>query len=72
VRTGVSDDLTEVINQIFHRTQLNNGQIDSKRYRGSYAFAEESLLPGATSLILSAAFDDLESLGELFATADPL
>jgi len=44
---------------------------DSKRYRGSYAFAEESLLPGGTSPILSAAFDDLESLNELFATADP-
>jgi hypothetical protein len=44
---------------------------DSKRYRGSYAFAEESLLPGGTSPILSAAFDDLESLSELFTTADP-
>jgi hypothetical protein len=43
---------------------------DSKRYRGSYAFAEESLLPGGTSPILSA-FDDLESVSELFATADP-
>jgi hypothetical protein len=44
---------------------------DSRRCRGSYAFAEESLLPGGTSPILSAAFDDLESLSELFATADP-
>jgi hypothetical protein len=33
----------------------------SKRYRGSYAFAEESLLLGRTSPTLSAAFD-LESL----------
>ena len=45
---------------------------DSKRYHGSYAFAEESLLLGGTSPILSAPFDDLESLSELFATADPL
>ena len=37
---------------------------DSKRHCGSYAFAEESLLPGGTSPILSA-FDDLS---ELFAT----
>jgi hypothetical protein len=27
VRTGVSDDLTEAINQIFHHTQLNDNQI---------------------------------------------
>lgn len=43
---------------------------DSERYRSSYAFAEESLLPGGTSPILSA-FDDLESLSGLFTTADP-
>jgi hypothetical protein len=44
---------------------------DSERYRGSYVFAEELLLLGGISLILSAAFDDLESLSELFITADP-
>jgi hypothetical protein len=42
----------------------------SKRYCGSYAFTNEPLLPGGTSLILSAAFDDLESLSELYAAAD--
>jgi hypothetical protein len=33
----------------------------SKRYCGSYGFTDEPLLPGGTSLILSAAFDDLVS-----------
>ena len=44
---------------------------ESKRYRGSYAWAEESLLPGGTSPPLSATSDDLESLSELLITADP-
>ena len=44
----------------------------SKRYRGSYAFADESLLLGGIFLILSTAFDDLESFSELYATADSL
>jgi hypothetical protein len=39
---------------------------------GGYAWAEESLLPGGTSpLIISNDDDDLASVSELFATADP-
>ena len=44
---------------------------DSERYHGSYTFTEESLLPGGTFLILSATFNDLESLSELFITVEP-
>jgi hypothetical protein len=44
---------------------------DSERYRGSYTFTEESLLLGGTFLILSATFNNLESLSELFITVDP-
>jgi hypothetical protein len=39
---------------------------------GGYAWAEESLLPGGTSpLIISNDDDDLVSVSELFARADP-
>jgi hypothetical protein len=39
---------------------------------GGYAWAEESLLPGGTSpLIISNDDDDLVSISELFARADP-
>jgi hypothetical protein len=44
---------------------------DSERYRGSYTFTEELLLPDGTSLILSTVFDNLKFLSELFITADP-
>jgi hypothetical protein len=43
---------------------------DSERYRDSYTFTKESLLLGGISLILSATFNDLESLSKLFITAD--
>jgi hypothetical protein len=40
---------------------------------GGYAWAEESLLPGGTSPLISNGDDDgLGSIGELFARADPV
>jgi hypothetical protein len=44
---------------------------DSERYRGSYIFTEELFLLYGISLILSTTFNNLESLSELFITADP-
>jgi hypothetical protein len=75
------DRFSEFHNDIHEMVQqqgLSNDEVVAalkrKRFQDfqSYAFAEESLLPGGTSPILSAAFDDLESLNELFATAGPL
>jgi hypothetical protein len=45
--------------------------VSGKSY-GGYAWAEESLLPGGTSpVIISNDDDDLVSVSELFAGADP-
>jgi hypothetical protein len=44
---------------------------DSERYRDNYIFTEELLLSNGTFLILNIIFNNLESLSELFITADP-
>jgi hypothetical protein len=47
-----------------------NGKTSPKSY-GGYAWAEESLLPSGTSPLIISDDDDLISVSELFARADP-